>query len=303
MKKYLPILIFLLLYAALLAGCACQHQWTEADCTEAAHCTKCDATEGDALGHSWKEADCVTARTCSRCGTAEGEPLGHSWTEATCTAPKRCSICAATEGEPLEHTWAGEATLYTAPYCSVCGTEGEPLPGYFAQHGLSVNVRPETETDYITNTYVRPDLNTTGALIASDVLVFEGDANHRAKKDYEWRRVDITITFRDSNSGLYGTNILFARADYYQDLELMRAGKTDRFAVNCNGKEYRCILTCENADYYFTGDSYVYRVSCFAQVPVGYDGVTLAFLHGSVSADGMHLHEVEDENMLLIRLA
>ena len=303
MRKTIPILLVLLLCTALLAGCSCRHEWQDATCTDAKRCTKCDAAEGESLGHTWTEADCTTAKTCSRCGLTEGEALGHTWLEATCTAPKTCSLCAATEGQPLEHTWEGEATLYTAPVCSACGAEGEPLPGYFARQGLSVNIIPNQKTEYFTNTYVRPDLETTGVFEASNVVIFESDATHRAKAGYEWRTVDVTITFSDSNSGLYGTNVTCARADYYQDVELKAAGKPERFTVNYNGKDYKCTISYEDAGFTFTEDSNIFHMTCYAQVPSGYDGVVLSFHHSAVPIDGLHLHEVADENTLLLRLA
>ena len=303
MKKCILILLSVLLCTAMLAGCSCQHQWTEASCEAPKTCSKCGLTEGEALGHSWKAADCETPKTCTSCGTTEGNPLGHSWSEATCTTPKTCSTCGAAEGQPLEHTWIGEATLFAGPVCSVCGAEGDLLPGYFAQNGLVPNVQPRQNTDYLTNTYVRPDMDTTGTFWTSDVMIFESDDTHRAKQGYEWRTVDISITFSDNASGLYGTNVCCARADYYQDQELNQAKKQDRFAVNYNGKEYRCLVTYENTGFYFTDSSNVYQMTCYAQVPVGYDGVVLAFHHGSIDIDGMHLHEVNDENMLLFRLA
>lgn len=303
MKPYIAIILSFLLCAALLTGCACQHEWLEADCTTPKTCSKCGAAEGEALDHSWKEADCTTAKTCSRCGLTEGNALGHSWLEATCTAPKHCANCTATEGLPLEHSWDGEATLHTAPSCAVCGAEGAPLPGYFALNGLVINALPGQETDYITNTYVRPDLDTTGKFFASGVMIFESDGTHRAKAGYEWRSVDITITFSDNYSGLYGTNVNCARADYYQDQELKQAKKQERFTVTYHGKEYQCQAIYENAGFYLTDSSNVFQLSCYVQVPVGYDGVVLAFHHSSIDIDGMHLHDVEDENMLLFRMA
>lgn len=303
MRKYIPILLTFLLCTALLTGCACRHEWSDATCTAAKRCTRCAATEGEALGHSWTEADCITPKTCSRCGLTEGAALGHSWRSATCTNAKTCSVCSASEGSPLEHTWTGEATLYSAPVCSVCGTAGDPLPGYMAQNGLAINIRTELATDYITNTYVRPDLDTIGIFRASQVQIFESDATHRAKRGYEWRRVDITITFRDNHAGLYGANVTWALADYYQDQELKPAEKRNRFAVTCNGKEYRCIATYENVGFHYFDSSNVFQMTCYAQVPVGYDGVVLAFCHGSIDMTGMHLHEVADQNTLLCRLA
>lgn len=50
-------------------------------------------------------------------------------------------------------------------------------------------------------------------------------------------------------------------------------------------------------------NSNVFQMTCYAQVPAGYDGVVLAFCHGSIDIDGMHLHEVEDKKLLLCRLA
>ena len=303
MKTHISILLTFLLCAALLAGCSCQHAWTEADCTTPKTCAKCSVTEGEALGHSWKDADCTTPKTCSRCGLTQGTPLGHSWTEATCSAPKTCIRCAATEGLPLEHLWEGEATLHTAPICSVCGAQGQPLPGYFVQNGLAPNTRPGQEADYITSTLVRPDLDTTGSFLASGVLIFESDETHRAKEGFQWRSVDISISFSDSRSALYSSKVTFARADYYQDRELKPAKKQEQFTVTYNGKNYKCQAFYENAGFHYTDTGTVFQVSCYVQVPVGYDGVVLAFPHGSIDISGMHLHEVEDQNMLLFRLA
>lgn len=304
MKKSISVLLSFLFCAALLTGCSCQHQWEEATCTAPRTCSKCDLTEGEALGHSWKEADCVTPKSCKRCSLTEGSPAGHRWEDADCTTAKHCSICSITEGQPLGHTWEGEATLFTAPLCTVCGAPGETLPGYFVQNELVPNMQPGLAADYITNTFVRPDLDTTGLLMASELQIFEADGiQHRAKKGYEWRRVDISILCSDKYSGLYGTNIVFARADYYQDQELKQAKKQERFTVTYNDKEYRCLALYENAGFFFDGSSNVFTVTCYFQVPVGYDGVVLAFQHGSIAIDGMHLHEVEDENMILLQLA
>lgn len=303
MKKGILILLSCLVCTALLAGCSCQHQWTDASCTEAKTCTKCGETEGEALGHSWQDAGCTTPKTCSRCALTEGAALGHSWEEATCTAPKTCSVCAATEGQPLAHSWEGEATLFAAPVCSVCGTEGEPLPGYFVQNGLTPNAFPGVTADYVTNTYVRPDLDTTGAFLASDLWIFESDKNHSAKTGYEWRCVNISITFSDNHSGLYGTNVTCARADYYQDQALKQADKPEYFTVNYNGKDYKCLIRYENTGFYFADDSNIFQMTCYAQVPVGYDGVVLAFYHSGIDIEGMHLQDVDDENLLLLRLA
>lgn len=49
--------------------------------------------------HSWKNATCDAPKTCSKCGATEGEAVGHKWKAAGCDAPKTCTVCKATEGE------------------------------------------------------------------------------------------------------------------------------------------------------------------------------------------------------------
>ena len=82
------------------------HIWKKATCESPKTCTKCEATEGSALGHSWKEATCEAPKTCTVCGKTEGEALGHSWKAADCTHPKTCTVCGKTEGEALGHQWS-----------------------------------------------------------------------------------------------------------------------------------------------------------------------------------------------------
>ena len=103
------------------------HIWKEATCETPKTCTKCEETEGSALGHSWKEATCEAPKTCTVCGKTEGSALGHSWKAATCETPKTCTVCGKTEGEALGHSW--KAADCTHPKtCTVCGkTEGEAL--------------------------------------------------------------------------------------------------------------------------------------------------------------------------------
>lgn len=277
MKKRIVLLASFILCAMLLTGCQCEHEWTEANCTAARTCSKCDATEGNALG--------------------------HTWAEASCAAPKTCTVCAATEGEALAHIWT-DATYQTAAVCTVCGGEGEPLPSYFSENGLTVNAVTGQEADYTTNTYMMPELDTTGKLTASNFRIFESDNAHKASNGYEWRAVDFTATFSDGNSGQYGTNFTCCRADYYLDHQLKEAGdKPETFTVNFNGTEYDCVCTFENVGWTLTDSSNVFHVSCYAQVPAGYDGVVLAFYHSSIDISGMHLHQVEDDDMVIYRLA
>lgn len=51
MREKLRILLLLTcsVLIVLLAGCACEHEWTEATYTEPKTCTKCGETEGEPL--------------------------------------------------------------------------------------------------------------------------------------------------------------------------------------------------------------------------------------------------------------
>ena len=127
MKK---VLIFALLSVLLLTGCACEHTWSQADCTTPASCQLCGEAEGQPLGHDWAEATCDMPQVCTRCGEEQGEPAGHDWAEATCDLPQVCTRCGEEQGEPAGHDWA-EATVYNPKICRVCkGEEGTCLPRF-----------------------------------------------------------------------------------------------------------------------------------------------------------------------------
>ena len=121
------------------------HDWQEATCESAKTCSRCDATEGEALGHS-EMVLTGTAATCTEPGLTEGfmctvceailvpqqeiPALLHQWADATCTQPQICTLCSATQGEVLPHdivTDAGRAATCTkdglteGSHCGTCG--------------------------------------------------------------------------------------------------------------------------------------------------------------------------------------
>ena len=114
-----------------LVGCLCNHEWTDATCTNPQKCSKCNITNGQPIGHNFSAATCQTPKQCIVCGTTEGEVLAHNWTAATCSTPKTCTVCNVTEGEKLAHTptneWVTQKTDYVyaetvkIQTCSVCG--------------------------------------------------------------------------------------------------------------------------------------------------------------------------------------
>lgn len=120
MKKMLLVMTALVCVLAL-AGCSCEHEWAEANCTAAKTCKLCKETEGSPLGHSWVNATCTAPKTCENCGVTDGEAKGHAWSEATCTEPETCSVCHETKGEPLNHAWE-DTTTEVPKTCTNCQT-------------------------------------------------------------------------------------------------------------------------------------------------------------------------------------
>lgn len=147
MRKRLTLLCLSLLFCAVLAGCQCEHQWTEATCTTPKTCSLCDEIEGEALGHNWTPATCETPETCNRCNETQGTAADHDWLDATCAEPKICQVCKTIDGEPLGHTkgdWyvSQEATVYQPgireQQCTTCGDvlhteEFHPDPVFYSK--------------------------------------------------------------------------------------------------------------------------------------------------------------------------
>ena len=75
-------------------------------------------------GHDWKDATCTAPKTCSRCGATEGNALGHDfadvWSSDASGHWHACSRCDAKDGEAA-HTPDREAATETDPIkCTEC---------------------------------------------------------------------------------------------------------------------------------------------------------------------------------------
>ena len=153
----------------------CYHNWQEVTCTTAKTCTRCHATEGEALGHAW-DSDCdIDCATCGEvreaphawdngCDTECNNSCGyirettHAWTDADCVTPKTCSECGATEGEALGHTEVTDEAvepdctntgLTEGSHCETCGTtliaqETVGALGHTPKEAVQENLVPET---------------------------------------------------------------------------------------------------------------------------------------------------------------
>lgn len=84
MKKRIFLLLLAVICLLVLAGCECEHEWSEPDCVNPERCTKCGEYGGAPLGHTWVDPTCEEPAICSVCGKTDAEPLGHragEWVE------------------------------------------------------------------------------------------------------------------------------------------------------------------------------------------------------------------------------
>lgn len=86
------------------------------------------------LGHDWADATCTAPKTCSRCGATEGNALGHdfavSWSSDASGHWHACSRCDAKDGEAT-HTPDREAATETDPIkCTECDYIITPALGH-----------------------------------------------------------------------------------------------------------------------------------------------------------------------------
>lgn len=138
------ILLFILVAGMIigLSSCSlfCRHDWKDATCTAPKTCSRCNKTEGNALGHTGGTATCTQKAVCTTCNAEYGELASHAYTqelvkaeafksEATCTSAavyyKSCACGAIStnagdvffDGNTRRHT-------YTNNVCTVCGLDG-----------------------------------------------------------------------------------------------------------------------------------------------------------------------------------
>ena len=101
--------------------------------------------------HDWVDANCTTPKTCSKCGATEGEALGHDWEiiseeEATCTADGSTTYeCAACGEDKVEATPALPHD-YVDGVCSVCGAEEPNIAEYTITFDANKTQRTEFST-------------------------------------------------------------------------------------------------------------------------------------------------------------
>lgn len=308
MKKIFTILILVTMLALCITGCACEHEWLDANCQAPMTCKLCDATNGEELGdHVWIDASCDKPKHCEICGITEGETLEHNWAMPTCTTPKTCMVCGATEGEALGHEMT-EANYQTPATCKNCGyTESETQTPDAVLHDLHItNAEMNIRYDYTTSCRDNPEEKTIGKLTLSSHEVFESADGYEAMDGYEWHSVNVEIIFNDENAWKYGFDVITGWGDYYM-LDKWGNENQQAYTVNYNGIVYdQCVSKAGSAT--LSGWNPNTRTNAYYcnfawRVPVGYDGYLLYFYDANTEYEsGQYIYEfLTKDNALILR--
>ncbi len=81
----------------------CEHEWSEATCTEMSVCSKCDLKSATELGHDFAAHLCTESVKCSRCEETT-ETTEHILTELSCTEDSMCIVCGYVNAVSPGHT-------------------------------------------------------------------------------------------------------------------------------------------------------------------------------------------------------
>lgn len=163
MKKFLAILLVLLMACTLFAACdqTCEHSGGTATCTEAAICEKCGEAYGEALGHShsteWSKDEANHWHQCT-CGdkidvTAHNWVAGDITTNAGCTTTGKQTYtcaCGATKQENVSALGHSYTEVVTAPTCTEAG---------YTTHTCSVCGDSYTDTEVQANGHIDENLD------------------------------------------------------------------------------------------------------------------------------------------------
>lgn len=268
MKK---ILLYFLCAVVLLslAGCGCEHEWSDATCTVPSTCALCEKTEGEPLGHDWQDATCASAKTCTRCGE--------------------------TEGEPLPHASLSEANYQQGPICADCGMEvGEPLEAGFEKHGLGCDMEVG-ETVYLEE-YYSNDKEVCGPAEFT-VTSVERLTEHEVLpplEGYEIYRVNIKLSVYGEGFRRHSVSWHGCMEDYYNielhDVTSVEGDKIngyypEEYTISWMGEE-KSIYTARTYNWSkWDGEGYHLDLTYTISAPTGYDGLVLGVQPGLVDWD------------------
>ena len=141
MKKFVSVLLVILILAASLSACGHKHTpGPAATCTEPQVCTECGEVLVEATGHTpGPAASCSAPQTCTKCGEVLAPQLMHTpGAEATCTEPQTCTVCGEILAEATGHNVGSDGV------CTKCGTRIIPEGQKYIAPGKNGAVSDDT---------------------------------------------------------------------------------------------------------------------------------------------------------------
>jgi len=244
------------------------------------------------------------------------------------------------EEPPHEHIWQ-EANYQQPQMCIECGeTEGEPIPPRFEEYGFTLSEHG-IQVPYLTVSF-DGNSSVIGQITVVDYDVFDYaifneedglrswgglgadwrtdlDFDHIAEvtrrandgdkviadADGEWRYIVLTVDFTAENKGFRAA---YSMINYYSlDLSGL-IGDGDggfsepdtlmAFTLNYNGNDYESWVYHRQF-----GDSYSLNLQFYVFVPVGYDGMMLAFMNRGNFSDNPSIYaDIIDEDTVFFRV-
>ena len=216
-------------------------------------------------------------------------PCAHVWVDADCENPETCSVCGETQGAPLGHDFT-EANYQEASVCLVCGADGDGIltPGA-EQYSLNLITEIGVAQPYSTMTGENA-LPVSGEVTLDSVERHDEYAGYEAKEGNEFIVANATIKVWGQEARDHGFYYLDTVMDYYTYDPSLGV----KFKLDSTG--YPSVLIIGNINYYgeetefefLSGGSLnwsgprsnrvatlelIYKI----EVPIGYDGVILAF--------------------------
>ena len=152
-------------------------------------------------------------------------------------------------------------------------------------------------------------MTTTAQATVIDYRVFDSDETHPAKDGYEWRTATFEVLFSDENAWNYGMSVGHCLEDYYtiqfhEDTAVQNDDYTT-YTVNYYGEElpYDCYVSSEFSPWQ-DNRTRTFTLTCFVQVPRGYDGVVLGLRNRSIEwPEGGYIYDIyTPEDFLLFRM-
>lgn len=252
-------------------------------------------------------------------------PHEHIWQDANFQQPQMCIECGETEGEPL--------TPRFVEYGFTISEHGVQVPYITISRNAPENNNIVDATVIVTDFSIYDtfglieiiDMGNDGIMVSgtySDLSDLEGWRDGEFEQfisslledgaildpEFEWRVITFEVNFTGDVAYRHGFNYTHGFVDYYS-IDLFSdapmgaiAGEFSSFTVNFNGNDYECKRIHSRFGGWNGNTATIYLIYNFF-VPVGYDGVVMAFANADyVSNDTLTLADLIDEDTVFFKV-